>query len=71
MRKAMGRAAPSINTREHYESNRIGQDPAKRYRWDLSYAAGLSGWIADNIYSYADDTHLDTAFKAIVEELGL
>lgn len=41
----------------------------KRYRWDLSYRSGLTPWICDNIYSYADDTHLDTALRSIVPPL--
>lgn len=41
----------------------------KRYRWDLSYRAGLTPWICANIYSYADDTHIDTALRSIVAPL--
>lgn len=37
----------------------------KRYRWDLSYMANLTNWICDNIYPYADDSHLDTALRKI------
>lgn len=63
------RAAQALEpkeTRAAYEAQGL---TAKRHRWDLSYAAGLSAWIGDNVYSYADDTHLDTAFKSIVKEL--
>lgn len=35
----------------------------KRWRWDLLYRAGLSRWICDNLYSYLDDTHIDTALR--------
>lgn len=39
----------------------------RRYRWDLTYSApGMTKWICDTIYPYADDTHLDTALRAIV-----
>lgn len=41
----------------------------KRYRWDLSYRAGLTSWICSNLYSYADDTHIDTALRSIVPNL--
>ena len=34
---------------------------AKRWRWDLLYRAGLSRWICDNLYPYANDEHIDTA----------
>ena len=36
-----------------------------RWRWDLCYQAGLSKWICDNLYSYMDDTHIDTALRNI------
>lgn len=41
-----------------------------RIRWDALYAAGLSQWISDNLYSYMDDTHIDTALRNIVKEIG-
>lgn len=45
------------------------QDVEKRLRWDLSYYAGLSAWISDNIYPYANDEHIDTALRSIVGKL--
>jgi hypothetical protein len=48
--------------------NRV-KDPEKRIRWDLSYAAGLTRFICDDIYPYANDGHVDTALRAIVKEL--
>ena len=36
-----------------------------RYRWDLLYKSGLSKWICDNLYSYLNDAHIDTALKSI------
>lgn len=44
-------------------------DLDKRYRWDLLYEANLSKWICDNVYPYANDTHLDTALRSIVAPL--
>ena len=41
----------------------------RRFRWDLSYRARLTPWICANVYSYADDTHIDTALRAIVAPL--
>lgn len=42
----------------------------KRWRWDWSYSTpGLTKWICDNIYPYANDTHLDTALKHITKGL--
>ena len=42
----------------------------KRYRWDMLRAANINGkngitWICDNLYSYLDDTHIDTALRNI------
>lgn len=40
----------------------------KRVRHDLVYnTIGLTKWICDTIYKYADDSHLDTALKQIVK----
>lgn len=47
------------------------KDIEKRFRWDLLYAAKLSPWICDNLYSYLDDSHIDTALKSIIKELEL
>jgi len=38
---------------------------AMRYRWDMSYKAGLTPWICENIYPYANDDHIDTALRKI------
>ncbi|WP_353645719.1 hypothetical protein [Mesorhizobium sp. WSM2239] len=45
------------------------KDVEKRLRWDMSYYAGLSAWISDNIYPYANDDHIDTALRNIMKEL--
>jgi len=42
----------------------------KRFRWDVLYASKIdndsaSRWICDNLYSYMDDTHIDTALRKI------
>jgi len=39
---------------------------AKRWRWDLLYAAGISQWISDNVYTYADDEHIDTVLRSFL-----
>ena len=46
------------------------KDPEKRLRWDLTYKADLTKWICANLYSYADDSHIDTVLKKIVSELA-
>ncbi len=65
--------AANVNMPELYDSilaDGIYKDFGKRYRWDCLYKAGLTTWVCDNLYSYMDDDHLDTALKAIVKELS-
>ena len=57
--------------KEALKSDPRVKDLDMRYRWDLSYAAKLNGYICDNCYSYLNDTHIDTALKSIVRELEL
>lgn len=42
------------------------KDLSKRFRWDLFHAAGLTKYACDVLYNYMDDTHIDTALRAIV-----
>ena len=46
------------------------KNPDKRVRWDYLYAAKLSAWICDNLYSYMNDEHIDTALRSIMQEHG-
>jgi hypothetical protein len=43
----------------------------KRLRWDMLYCAIGSRWIVDNLYSYLDDDHIDSALRAIMRQYGL
>lgn len=46
------------------------KDVDERYRWDLLYAIPwYTRWVCDNIYPYANDTHIDTALRSIVPPL--
>ena len=47
------------------------KDPAVRFRWDLYHASALTSFTCDILYSYLDDTHIDTALKNIIKELGV
>lgn len=38
---------------------------AQRWRWDLTYWLGLSAWLHEHVYSYANDNHIDTALRQI------
>lgn len=50
-------------------ADRQPKDFDKRLRWDCMYQAGLSSWVCDNLYSYLDDSHIDTALKSIVKQI--
>ncbi len=67
------RAAQPLLTPAVYQEKHIGKDPAKRFRWDAFTAARINGgsarWLCDNVYSYADDTHIDTALRRAVAEV--
>jgi hypothetical protein len=43
------------------------RDLNMRLRWDVLHATVPSRWICDNVYPYANDTHLDTALRRIME----
>jgi len=36
-----------------------------RFNFDIMYMAGLTKWICDNLYPYANDDHIATALKRI------
>ena len=40
-----------------------------RYRWDLTYAVGLTPWICSTLYPYLNDDHIDTALRRIIPPL--
>ena len=71
---AIAKLSESINMPSYLESLREDprvKDPLKRFRWDLMSSAVGSRWICDNLYSYANDDHIDTALRRIVWDLGL
>ena len=57
------------DTAERRATYKAGGLSDRRYRWDLSYAAGLSSWMASTVYQYANDEHIDTALRSIVAPL--
>ncbi len=72
MRNAIARIATPEKIAAHRQfivNEGKAKDVEKRLRWDLSYYAGLTPYICDNVYAYADDSHVDTALRAIVREL--
>jgi hypothetical protein len=57
-----------------HKALKLGKDPERRFRWDMFTFARRSGtekFMIEDIYKYANDTHLDTALKRIVRELDL
>lgn len=41
-----------------------------RLRWDLLYIWVGSRWVCDNLYTYLNDDHIDTALRRIFKELN-
>ena len=62
------RVAPwdTPETRAKYEAAGF---TSKRHRWDLLRYAGLTLWMCDVLYVYLNDSHIDTALRAIVPDL--
>jgi len=40
-----------------------------RLRWDALRAAGLMPFLCDTLYTYLNDTHVDTALHSIIKQL--
>lgn len=58
-------------TLDYYIKNNLGKDHAKRWRWDLLFAAKKfmpEHFVCDVLYKYMDNTHIDTALRKIVKE---
>jgi hypothetical protein len=54
---------------ENYENGKFSnaekvKDLQRRFCFDAMRGAGLTAWVCDNIYPYANDDHLYTALKA-------
>jgi len=45
------------------------KDLNKRFRWDLLVENFSPIWISDNLYSYLNDVHIDTALRKIVPSI--
>jgi hypothetical protein len=70
MKDAINAIAPRMSDmRVRIASDPRVKDAAKRLRWDCAYAAGLSGYMCDTIYKYADDNHIDTALRMIMKDM--
>jgi len=40
-----------------------------RYQWDIVRHANLMTWLCDTLYSYLNDTHIQTALNKIIKPL--
>ena len=49
-----------------FEDNPRIKDKHKAARWQVARMAGMMPFVCDTLYTYLDDNHLDTAFKAAV-----
>ncbi len=49
------------------------KDVEKRLRWDLLRAIAPPSWVCKHLYDEdgLNDTHIDTALRNVVKELGL
>jgi hypothetical protein len=47
------------------------KDLKKRIRWDILWSLGINDYVRDKLYLYMNDEHLDTALKAICNELNI
>lgn len=45
------------------------KDVETRVRWEMLYAWIDSRWICDEVYTYLDDDHIDTALRAVLKQL--
>ena len=51
------------------ENPRKPKDLEKRLRWDCLKNVIDSKWICDNLYSYLNDDHIDSALRQIMETI--
>lgn len=65
-----------IWTKQKHEAHRTfivnegkAKDVEKRLRWDWLHYAKLTPYICKHVYSYANDSHIDTALRRIMREL--
>ncbi len=56
------------NSLNHYLSNKIGNNPEKRFLWDVFWASKYSNIHREDSQNYLD-SHIETAVKRAVKEL--
>jgi len=63
-------AVQAVDNPERRAKAQIGNHSNLRYRWDCLWAAGLTRWVCDNIYPYANDDHIDTVLRQAIPNLN-
>lgn len=38
----------------------------RRWMWDMLYLAGITPWVCEHVYEYANDMNIDTALRSIL-----
>jgi hypothetical protein len=67
--EALSLALSPVDTPERRAAYREAGLSTRRYQWDLVRIAGLMTWLCDNLYSYLNDDHIQTALNRIVKPL--
>lgn len=71
VRDELGPAFVALYIAGEFPRADLCKDVNKRFRWDLFFSIDAD-WRRDfmsEVYAYCDDTHLDTALRAIVPPL--
>jgi len=56
--------------RERIVAEGKSKDVNLRLRWDCLHLTGLSEWVSSDLYSYMNDSHIDTALRSIFKARG-
>jgi hypothetical protein len=59
-------AIAAVYERGEFPLSEKVRDLQKRFCFDIMNSAGLTDFVCDNIYPYADDTHVLTALRSIL-----
>lgn len=57
--------------REYITTEGKAKDVSKRLRWDCLYYARMKDLHWKDLYTYCNDSHIDTALKAIMRDLNI
>ena len=60
-----------MDTEENRAAYAAAGHSTRRYQWDLVRASGALPFVCDTLYTYLDDTHIQTALDRIVQPLAL